>query len=151
MAENEILKWGNWTHWVEFEANCWIERQRSALVDLFDTVQFIQAAVARATDEGRAAARGLSSAQAAAAAAFGIVTVEQVNEAWAEVVAGCALQVGIVDNPIFRNAVMLTAKCGSAKLSHGGVLQLAHRSKMGYKICRYTKGEDITPTKKSAK
>ena len=57
----------------------------------------------RATEEGRAVARGgLSSSQAAAAAAFVLVSVDQVDNAWAEVIA--ALPIGLVDSPHFRRA-----------------------------------------------
>ena len=66
-------------------------------------VKFSKAAVSRATEEGRALARGgLSSSQAAAAAAFVLVSVDQVDNAWAEVIA--ALPIGLVDSPHFRRA-----------------------------------------------
>ena len=96
----------------------------------FNIVDFMKASVKKATEDGRAAACGLPSAQAAAAAAFGIVSIDMVDMAWAEAIAGCGLAVGVVDSPHFRKAVALTAKCGM-KLVPAGNLQLAHRTKMG--------------------
>ncbi len=65
-----------------------------------------QAAISRAQVEGRATAKDLTPEQAAAALAFGATTVDQVDSAWAQVFAGCAIPVSVIDSDHFRGAIL---------------------------------------------
>jgi hypothetical protein len=57
------------------------------------------------------------------------VTIDDVAAAWMKLIAKKALPFDLVDDPIFRGAIELTAKA-SWKIIAGGVVQLPKRKKM---------------------
>eukprot|EP00962_Isochrysis_galbana_P043284 scaffold16443_cov106-Isochrysis_galbana.AAC.3 len=73
-----------------------------------------------AREEGRALAAGgstisstSSTTQEAAARMFKLVTVDDVKLAWAKAIIKKALPLDILDEPLFRQAIEITAKCDS--------------------------------------
>ena len=58
---------------------------------------------------------------------FQAITAECVAEAWLKVIVKKALPLDLVDDRLFREAVALTAKCGSKNLLVGAELRFPHR------------------------
>lgn len=57
-----------------------------------------------------------------------------VTKQWARLIVKKALPLDLFDEPEFREALALTAKCGSLNLLPGGVLQIPRRRKLTTKI-----------------
>lgn len=87
-------------------------------------------AKAKTKQEGRDAAAG----SGAAVTFFQGVNAAAVTKAWMKVIVKKALPLDLVNDPIFRNAVELTAKAGSKNMLSGGELQLPKRKHMTDKI-----------------
>ena len=66
--------------------------------------------------------------------AFNPVHPSEVATAWMKVIVKKALPLDLVDEPLFREAVALTAKCGSKQLLGGRELRLPHRVTMTHKV-----------------
>jgi|EP00962_Isochrysis_galbana_P062069 hypothetical protein len=114
----------------------WEERYKEVLAELRrrenkETVEREAAeAKAKAKQEGRDAAASGS----AAVTFFQGVNAAAVTKAWMKVIVKKALPLDLVNDPIFRNAVELTAKAGSKNMLLGGELQLPKRKHMTDKV-----------------
>jgi len=84
-------------------------------------------------EEGRAVAAGLSAEQARAAEVFKLKSPDEVTNAWLEVCVKNAIPLSFFDDQSVRNAMSITAKCGS-RLSVGGQVQVPKRKKITEKI-----------------
>ena len=65
---------------------------------------------------------------------FQAITVEDVAEAWLKVIVKKALPLDLVNDRLFREAVALTAKCGSKNLLVGNEIRLPYRKHFTEKL-----------------
>jgi hypothetical protein len=84
-------------------------------------------------ETGRAAAANLTADQARAAEMFKLKTPGEVTNAWLEVGIEKALPLNFFDTPSVRNAMAITAKCGS-RLVVAGEVEVPKRKKITEKI-----------------
>lgn len=87
-------------------------------------------------EAGRAAAQGgLSATQVAAKEMFGLKSADDLRTAaWLQVVVKKALPLDLFDDPLFREAVAVTAKHGKVLLGAHQVLELPKRTKITEKV-----------------
>jgi hypothetical protein len=67
-------------------------------------------------------------------ALFGKPTEQEVTEAWVKVIVKKALPLDIVDDPLFRGAIKVTAKLGTGYLDVAGEPKLPSRKTVTYKV-----------------
>lgn len=84
--------------------------------------------------EGRVAARGMTVSEARAKDFFKFTTAEDVTQAWLKVCVKKALPLDLFDEPLFREAVVLTAKCAGKILGAHQQLELPKRKKITEKV-----------------
>jgi len=93
-----------------------------------------QAEKVQLQQEGQAAARGMTVAEARAKDFFKFTTPDEVMQAWLKVCVKKALPLDLFDEPAFREAVVLTAKCGGKILGAHQQVELPKRKKITEKV-----------------
>lgn len=114
----------------EFRARAAAEKAKQAGIEARQAGR--TAGLAAASD--RATTVSTSSSQSSGLFAAMRVTPEMVVRQWARVIVKKALPLDLLDEPEFRTALTLTAKCGALNLLPGGVLQVPKRKKLTTKI-----------------
>jgi hypothetical protein len=85
-------------------------------------------------EEGRAVAQGLSVEQVRAKAMFNVKTPDDVTEAWVRLCVKKAMPLDIFDDPCFREAIVLTVKCGGKLMGAHQEVLIPKRKKITDKI-----------------
>lgn len=116
----------------EFRRRAAVEKAKQAAIDARQAGR--AAGLAAASDTGSTLSTSSTSTLLTGPFAACRVTPEMVVKQWARVIVKKALPLDLLDEPEFRTALTLTAKCGTLNLLPGGVLQVPRRKKLTTKI-----------------